>query len=363
MHKFFWVLLFFFSSLSAALPDWAPVLYEGRYHPWGTLPEEGKIEELSPFHDEASYKKIAGTPYLQSATKSRKYPSPLQLKTELWLFRLPLKWLLIGAYLIPLALFRINRKWAIFALVFAFFLHTTLLALRSFILERPPVSNMTETLLYVPWVTVLLSLFFLKRPLIIPSATISASLLLFFLPPNPSLRNVPAVLDSQYWLLIHVLMVVGSYGVFFLSGVLGHAYLLLKKPLPLLEKTLLQTLYLGTGLLIGGTILGGFWAARSWGRFWDWDPKEAWAFISSALYLIWIHAYRFKMIGGRGLAAGSIIGLIAITFTWYGVNYLLGTGLHSYGFGEGGKLGYIAYLVGEMVFLAIFLTKPFTKIE
>jgi ABC-type transport system involved in cytochrome c biogenesis permease subunit len=78
---------------------------------------------------------------------------------------------------------------------------------------------------------------------------------------------------------------------------------------------------MGVAMLIPGTILGGVWAAESWGRFWDWDPKESWAFISSCIYLMVIHAYRFHFIRNIGLAAGSIAGLLMISFTWYGVNY------------------------------------------
>ena len=122
-----------------------------------------------------------------------------------------------------------------------------------------------------------------------------------------------------------------------------------------LSSMILQTLYIGTAMLIAGTILGGLWAAESWGRFWDWDPKESWAFISSAFYLIWIHAYRFHKISSFGLAFGSVSGLLAISFTWYGVNYILGTGLHSYGFGSGGEHLYYAFLGTESLFLSVVL--------
>ncbi len=113
--------------------------------------------------------------------------------------------------------------------------------------------------------------------------------------------------------------------------------------LPQLSKSILHTMYIGTAMLIAGTILGGVWAAESWGRFWDWDPKESWAFISSCCYLIFIHAYTFRYIHQIGLAIGAVIGLWAISFTWYGVNYILGTGLHSYGFGSGAKGIIIAF--------------------
>jgi hypothetical protein len=146
-------------------------------------------------------------------------------------------------------------------------------------------------------------------------------------------------------------MVVGSYGVFILAGVLAHIELIRKQD-KIPASPLLPLLYLGTIALIGGTILGGIWAAQSWGRFWDWDPKESWAFVSSCIYLLLIHAYRFGKISTFGLAVGSILGLIAISFTWYGVNYILGTGLHSYGFGSGGEYWYYGYIGAEMLFLA-----------
>jgi ABC-type transport system involved in cytochrome c biogenesis permease subunit len=178
---------------------------------------------------------------------------------------------------------------------------------------------------------------------------------------DSSLENVQAVLDSQYWLTIHVLMVVGSYGVLILSGILGHIYLtLLVKNKKEDSKTkfcatlVLQTMYLGVALLITGTILGGIWAAQSWGRFWDWDPKESWALITALIYLTIVHLYRFKKIANYGLCLGSIAGIMAVSFTWYGVNYILGTGLHTYGFGSGGEFWYYGYLFVETVIITSF---------
>jgi len=107
-----------------------------------------------------------------------------------------------------------------------------------------------------------------------------------------------------------------------------------------------------TPLKVYGNEVGGVWAAESWGRFWDWDPKESWAFISAVIYVTVIHAYRTRKIGMKGLAIGSIIGFNAITFTWYGVNYILGTGLHSYGFGSGGQNYYYLFLITEFIIIS-----------
>ena len=284
---------------------------------------------------------------------------------------------LIG-YAIALVFFLFRSKISFIAsiicLLGAFSLHTVILAMRCFILQRPPVSNMFETILYVPWIAVLASfvLFYIFKnqiPLIASSIAALALLVLLKLTGiNSSLENVQAVLDSQYWLIIHVLMVVGSYGAFILAGILGHFYLIgfvknkfETQSLASIAKFILQSMYLGVALLIPGTILGGVWAAESWGRFWDWDPKESWAFISASIYLIFIHAYTFGHIRNLGLAMGSIAGMLAISFTWYGVNYILGTGLHTYGFGVGGVGYYYLYFLIEIFFLFIIFFIYFSR--
>jgi ABC-type transport system involved in cytochrome c biogenesis permease subunit len=224
---------------------------------------------------------------------------------------------------------------------------------------------MFETVVYVPWVAVLTGFalyFFTRNKVLVIASTAAAFLFLIFLQLthlDNGMENVQAVLDSQFWLMIHVLMVVGSYGLFILAGILGHLYLGMHlyyhsetPAMANLGRNIIQIIFIGTSLLITGTILGGVWAAESWGRFWDWDPKESWAFISSCIYLIWIHLYTFGHIGNFGLAVGSVAGLSAIGFTWYGVNYILGTGLHSYGFGTGGEQYFYLFMLLEALFLA-----------
>lgn len=321
-----------------------------------------------------AYNALAGTQYKQAIGKGLYYPSIWQLKAETLYYRLPLIELSIVGYGSALILFLIaytlqNKKLTICGLsvmVLAFLLHTTILALRCYILQRPPVSNMFETVVYVPWIVTLIGLAMngLQRNILILMASSAASLGLLIVlkltDVDARLENVQAVLDSQYWLIVHVLMVVGSYGVFVVCGVLGHFFLIRcawgqkeDEQTRFIAKCILHTMYVGVALLIPGTILGGVWAAESWGRFWDWDPKESWAFISACVFVIIIHAYTFKKIGDLGLAIGSVAGLMAISFTWYGVNYILGTGLHSYGFGKGGEIYYFGYLLAETLFLGV----------
>ena len=315
------------------------------------------------------YLTLAGKPFLKAEGKSLRYPTIAQLNAESWLSSFPILMICIVLYSLGVVLALLSQtKTSTAFILLAFVLHTLLLGIRCFILGRPPVSNMFETVIYVPWTAVLAGILlklYSKNSWILPAASIISILLLTLLEItqlNNSLENVQAVLNSQYWLIIHVLMVVGSYGLFALAAVLGHIYLLTlpfynqeTKGLKSLAKLIIQSMYIGTALLIPGTILGGVWAAQSWGRFWDWDPKESWAFISSCVYLMWIHAYRFHHIQNFGLAIGSIIGLTTISFTWYGVNYILGTGLHSYGFGTGGKIYYYLYLAIEIFFVSIVI--------
>ncbi|MBA3957387.1 MAG: cytochrome c biogenesis protein CcsA [Parachlamydiaceae bacterium] len=316
------------------------------------------------------YQGIAGTVFKSTSGKSIHYPSTLQLQMEKRYYQFPLTPLILFLYIcasimLCMGLQRINwTTWGVRTLGVGFFLHTLLIAMRCYILARPPVSNMFETVIYVPWISLALAFLFFaffRNSLILLIATVASIILLAVLQVthlNGHLDNVQAVLDSQYWLIVHVLLVVGSYGVFILAGLMAHVFLImlayqrkLSENLHFLAQCILQAMYIGIAMLVPGTILGGVWAAESWGRFWDWDPKESWAFISICTYLVIVHAHRFHRIGNIGLAIGAIVGLLAISFTWYGVNYILGTGLHSYGFGSGGEFFYYLFLLTDIFFV------------
>jgi ABC-type transport system involved in cytochrome c biogenesis permease subunit len=332
-----------------------------------------QLAEIFAMEMKANYSALVETPYKQAVGKALFYPSLARLEAETFYYEWPLIDWAIGAYALALFLFLLNSampgvissRLSLFFTLLGFALHTGLLALRCYVLQRPPVSNMFETVVYVPWIALLLGLIFyftLRIKIILAAACLVSLALLVLLELthiDSSMENVQAVLDSQYWLIIHVLMVVGSYGAFVVSGILGHFFLIAvnreqttPSSLDQIARGILYTMYVGIALLIPGTILGGVWAAESWGRFWDWDPKESWAFISACVYLLFLHSYIFKRIQDFGLAVGSVTGLMAISFTWYGVNYVLGTGLHSYGFGRGGEFYYFLYLALEAFFLA-----------
>lgn len=249
--------------------------------------------------------------------------------------------------------------------------HVMGVGLRTAILQRVPASNTYEVLLWMGLVGILLGFIgqLINRKawyLFAGVCAAFASVLFAGLVPLESQTNVmPAVLRSNYWLIVHVLTITASYGVLAVASVLGHAYLfkyiILGKTAdvdgqsprashPLIVQTY-RTIQIGLFLLTAGTILGGVWAADSWGRFWGWDPKETWALISIVIYFAVLHARYIRWLRDFGLAAAAVLSFIAIVWTFYGVNYVMATGLHSYGFGSGGEVWVGLWALAEIVFM------------
>lgn len=188
---------------------------------------------------------------------------------------------------------------------------------------------------------------------------------------DKNINPLMPVLRDNFWLTMHVLTITASYGAGAVAWGLGNlalgyylfgryrdpveidnvlpegrrpaAAFLSRRP-PEVCDTLgtfnYKSMQVAVLLLAAGTILGGLWADVSWGRFWGWDSKEVWALVSLLIYLAILHGRYAGMFGNFGLAVGSVFGATAILMAWYGVNYVLGSGLHSYGEGVGG-LGWV----------------------
>lgn len=260
------------------------------------------------------------------------------------------------------------------AAALAFFFHTWGLALRVMISSRPPVSNMYESMTFMNWALILFALIFSvshrNRVVLAAGSLLSALVMIYsnLLPLDSGLDVLLPVLRSNYWLTIHVMTIVSSYGAFGLAMALGHRHLLLRKMRKLPEgeahrsaELINRVIQTGVLLLAAGTVLGGVWANESWGRFWGWDPKETWALITLLGYLILVHLRRLKRIDDLKLALGSILGFFLVLMTWYGVNFILGGGLHSYGRGSGGLSWIGIYLIFEILFLALTLIRTKTQ--
>ena len=241
-------------------------------------------------------------------------------------------------------------------LISAFILHSYGIILRSYIMSRPPVSNMFETMLWVPWSALVIGVLFtwIKKTRLPTILGAICSFLCLFIADTSSILDgrmepLEAVLRSNFWLSTHVLIITMSYSAFFLAFILADILLFQfifgkSKPKKLYYWFLNRLLQIGILLLALGTILGAVWADYSWGRFWGWDPKEVWALVSLLGYLALVHARLQGWVREFGLAVGSIYCFFFIIMAWYGVNFVLGAGLHSYGFGQGG-LSYVLFFV------------------
>jgi ABC-type transport system involved in cytochrome c biogenesis permease subunit len=111
-----------------------------------------------------------------------------------------------------------------------------------------------------------------------------------------------------------------------------------------------RAMQFGVVLLAAGTILGGVWADYSWGRFWGWDPKEVWALIALLGYLTVLHARYTGWFGAFGFAAWSVVSFSLVVMAWYGVNFVLGVGLHSYGVSSGGGFWVGSFVLAQLAF-------------
>jgi ABC-type transport system involved in cytochrome c biogenesis permease subunit len=114
-----------------------------------------------------------------------------------------------------------------------------------------------------------------------------------------------------------------------------------------------RTMQVGVLLIAAGTILGGVWADYSWGRFWGWDAKEVWALITLLVYLIPLHGRFAGWVNTFWLVFASVFCFLSVVMAWYGVNFVLGVGLHSYGFVEGGSQGAMSVIIFGVLALPI----------
>ena len=311
-------------------------------------------------------------------------PSPYKVTTELWYNRINIFEWLFQAYLYlgialfivqlwhiftPKRVFRILTQLTIALLWCCFALHTTGLMLRWYISGHAPFTDAYESMIYVGCSAIGAGLFFSRRsPLSVAATAFVTAMILMIAHWNwmdPAIGTLQPVLNS-YWLMLHVAVIVASYGPFALGMLLGTINLLLmifttKNNALTLKKiqqelTIVNELSLTVGLvmLTIGNFIGGMWANESWGRYWGWDPKETWALISIMIYAFVIHLRLVPKM--RSLWAFNFMSVVAfgsILMTYLGVNFYL-TGMHSYATGD--KIitpTFVYYAIGVVLLLGI----------
>ncbi len=257
-------------------------------------------------------------------------------------------------------------------IIVLFAIHTAGLIVRWYLSGHAPWSDAYESMIYVAWATMLFGLLFGKKSaLTMASTAFVTSMILMIAHWNwmdPAIANLQPVLDS-YWLMIHVAVIVGSYGPFTLGMILGFVSLLLmifttaknrkKMLLNIQELTIVNEMSLTVGLvmLTIGNFLGGMWANESWGRYWGWDPKETWALISIMVYAFVIHVRLVPGLRGRfTFNFLSVVAFSSIIFTYFGVNFYL-SGLHSYQSGQQIASFQIIAIAFTIIALVAFLAR------
>lgn len=261
------------------------------------------------------------------------------------------------------------QKAAFISLVTGFSLHAAGLVLRCVIMNRPPVTTLYESTLFVGAIAVLFAVILeivKKGGMGTFIGSILGTVLLFlsfgYLTDGDSMGMLAAVLDTNFWLATHVVTITIGYGCCFVAGILSHVYLVQKyletKNGKLFNTKELARNILGAALValffsVLGTILGGIWADQSWGRFWGWDPKENGAMLICLWLLFLIHGKISGVLKDTGFAVGMVITNTVVALAWFGVN-LLAVGLHSYGFTENIALNLLYFCSSEVLFAVIF---------
>lgn len=314
------------------------------------------------------------------AVSPEKYPSETPMRIEVHYNQFhPFMWAWI-AYLLSAfgwVAFQITRKvswrrvgWL--GLSVGMFLHAYGMGLRIYLAGRPPVSNMYETVVWVPWGALIFACIlykFQKQALPIIAATVISILCLILTDLAPtvldeSIHPLEPVLRSTFWLTTHVLIITISYAAFFLAFAMGDWVLFLffrdekkyAKEIAAGVLAIYRAIQIGVVLLAAGVILGGIWADYSWGRFWGWDPKETWALIALLGYVALLHGRLAGWARGFGTAAGAVVAFSLVIMAWYGVNFVLGAGLHSYGFGAGGVEWVSGFVAIHLIYVAFVAT-------
>ncbi|MBL7645512.1 MAG: cytochrome c biogenesis protein CcsA [Candidatus Hydrogenedentes bacterium] len=243
------------------------------------------------------------------------------------------------------------------------------ITLRCIIRERPPISTLYETVLFITACAVLVAMFIEyanRQRIALAMASflgMAGMFLAFRYEMKEGVDTMPslvAVLDTNFWLATHVTIINVGYAAGMLSGALAHIYIFsrlfkFKADNKEYYRSLTRMVYgvLCFGLLFStvGTILGGIWANDSWGRFWGWDPKENGALMICLWSLVILHAKMGRHIKDMGISQGAVVLAMIVAFSWWGVNQL-GVGLHSYGFTSGIMNALVVYWAFETLTIA-----------
>jgi ABC-type transport system involved in cytochrome c biogenesis permease subunit len=260
----------------------------------------------------------------------------------------------------------LNRA-AFYLLLLSLAVHTFGLASRMYLQERPPVTNLYSSAIFIGWGAVIVALI-LERIFRDGIGAACAGAIGFITliiahhlaGSGDTLEMLQAVLDTNIWLATHVVAITTGYSAMFLAGMLAMIYIirgvftrsLKKETADSLSRMTYGVVCFATLFSFVGTVLGGIWADQSWGRFWGWDPKENGAVLIVLWCAIILHARWGGFIRQRGLMIMAIFGNVVTSFSWFGVN-MLGVGLHSYGFMQKAFPWLVGFIISQLALMAV----------
>ncbi len=351
-----------FPALTGDRVDWIPIT---------AFLSEGKIREA---------KKVSSTPFLKvifdevKRFEDQKTTEHL-LEYRFMKMRLPIVSMVVTLLaLAALTLFK-KFKWALGLSFLTIILQLALITFRVLISGRAPITNMYETVLFSGFGALFLSLVvghFKKEKVYVYMGLMYNACTLMMMNfatgmLSDNISPLVPVLRDNFWLSTHVTTIILSYGALALSWILANTVLIKRKLGGLTQSDevyyadhIYTTLKWGTIMLGAGIILGGVWADYSWGRFWGWDPKETWSLIAFVIYMAILHGRYTSWIPNKRfipLVAGAFM---SIMMAWFGVNYILASGLHSYGFSEGGAVFLGSFFLVQTVIIVLTSKKSET---
>ena len=259
------------------------------------------------------------------------------------------------------------RRSAFYLLLLALAIHTFGLVSRMYLQERPPVTNLYSSAIFIGWGAVIVALI-LERIFRDGIGAACAGAIGFvtliiahhLAGSGDTLEMLQAVLDTNIWLATHVVAITTGYSAMFLAGMLAMIYIvrgvftrsLTKQTADSLARMTYGVVCFATLFSFVGTVLGGIWADQSWGRFWGWDPKENGAVLIVLWCAIILHARWGGFIRQRGLMIMAIFGNVVTSFSWFGVN-MLGVGLHSYGFMQKAFPWLVGFMLSQSALMCV----------
>lgn len=242
------------------------------------------------------------------------------------------------------------------------------MTIRVMISGRAPITNMYETVMFSGFgaLVIGLGIYFMRRDLMFILAGLACNVLGLMMMKfangmlDEGISPLVPVLRDNFWLSTHVSTIILSYAALALSWLLANALLLKSRFSNVTSQEyryqvdLIYTcIKVGVVLLAAGIILGGVWADYSWGRFWGWDPKETWSLIVLLIYMAILHGKYTSWITPKRFVPMVAGAFMSVMMAWFGVNYILASGLHSYGFSEGGAIFLGTFFLIQTVILVI----------